>query len=203
MMRSLVALMLCVTAISADASIPLGGARKGVGGVYDMYGCLQTNDYYAVNFAAYQIDTAQKQDVRSLPQPECIDLPKAGKTQITLDLLDLDVRKKPVSMTVLREDGQVMAEVPMAIARQGVVSAMVDFKTTGKFEVILRVDDNDLKTPVDVSALRIPLTVGLVAEQQPGQRTVWGLLAVIAAIVGLLAFALPRFLKPRLSDGAG
>lgn len=202
MIRFLFAALLCAASLHVDASVPLGGNRKGVGGAYDMYGCMQTNDYYVVNFAAYQIDPAQMKNVRSLPPAECIDLPKTGKTQITLDLLDLDVRKKAVAMKILREDGQVIAEVPMAVAKQGVVSTTVDFKTNGKFEVVLYVDDTDLKTPIEVSALHIPVTVGLVAEQQPGQRSVWGLMGFIAALVGLLAYALPRFLKPKLPEPA-
>jgi hypothetical protein len=93
----------------AFASVPLGGNRKGVGGSYDMYGCMQSNDYYVVNFAAYQVNPNQANDSRSLPEAECIDLPTTGKTQIAIDLLDLDVRKKPVALKILREDGQPIA----------------------------------------------------------------------------------------------
>ena len=90
----------------AGASVPLGGNRKGNGGSYDLYGCMQSNDYYVVNFAAYQLDPSQAKDSKTLPQAECIDLPMTGKTQISIDILDLDVRKKPVALKILREEGK-------------------------------------------------------------------------------------------------
>ncbi len=82
----------------ADASVPLGGNRKGAGGSYDMYGCMQSNDYYVVNFAAYQLGPNQAAGSKNLPEAECVDLPATGKTQVSIDLLDLDVRKKPVAL---------------------------------------------------------------------------------------------------------
>ena len=48
---------------TAGASVPLGGNRKGNGGNYDMYGCMQSNDYYVVNFAAYQLPPGQAKDL--------------------------------------------------------------------------------------------------------------------------------------------
>ena len=75
-----------------------------------MYGCMQSNDFYVINFAAYQLASGQAKDGKGLPEAECIDLPMTGKTRISVDLLDLDVRKKPVALKILREDGQVIAE---------------------------------------------------------------------------------------------
>lgn len=194
----LASMMLLITIGSVNASVPLGGNRKGVGGSYDMYGCMQSNDYYVVNFAAYQ--TAASADSKSLPVAECIDLPAAGKTQLAIDLLDMDVRKKPVALKILREDGQVMADIPMAIAKNGVISTTVDFKTAGKYQAILLVDDKDLHTPLDISALHIPLTVALVTEQSAGGNSLWVLTIALGVLVAGAAYFVPRWLKPKSAE---
>ncbi|WP_347987666.1 hypothetical protein [Methylomonas sp. AM2-LC] len=188
--------LLFITIGQAGASVPLGGNRKGNGGSYDMYGCMQSNDYYVVNFAAYQLDPSQAKDSKSLPVAECIDLPMTGKTQISIDLLDLDVRKKPVALKILREDGQTVAELPMAIVKQGVLSTTVDFKTSGKYLAVLTVDDTDLHTLPEVSALHIPLTVALVTEPSGGQNSLL-ILFIIGIIVAGSAYFVPRLLKPQ------
>lgn len=198
--------LLCILLIAAleqvSASVPLGGNRKGAGGTYDMYGCMLSNDYYAVNFAAYQLEPGQSKDGKSLPQAECVDLPTTGKTQIAIDLLDLDVRKKPVALKVLREDGQTIAERPMAVAKQGVLSTTVDFTSAGKYQVVLTVDDADLHTPLDISALHIPVTVALLSEYSGSGNALWILLAILAVIVAAAAYYVPRLLKPDPAESA-
>lgn len=201
--RSLLIFTILIAVVSqAYASVPLGGNRKGVGGSYDMYGCMQTNDYYAVNFAAYQISPDQVKDSRSLPEAECIDLPKIGNTQIAIDLLDLDVRKKPVALKILQEDGKAIAELPMAVVKQGVLSTTVDFKAAGKYQAVLTVDDKDLHTPLSVSALHIPISVGLVAEPTGGQNGWLILLLILGLLVAVAAYFVPRLLKPETVESA-
>lgn len=200
--RAFLILTLLVIVSQAYASVPLGGNRKGAGGSYDMYGCMQTNDYYVVNFAAYQVTPNQAKDSKSLPEAECIDLPSTGKTQIAIDLLDLDVRKKPVALKILREDGQTVAELPMAIVKQGVLSTMVDFKDAGKYQAVLTVDDADLHTPLEVSALHIAITVALVTEQSGGQNGLLILFSFSGLIVAVAAYFVPRLLKPQSAESA-
>lgn len=192
--------LLFVVIGQAYASVPLGGNRKGAGGSYDMYGCMQTNDYYVVNFAAYQVAPNQAKDSKSLPEAECIDLPATGKTQVSIDLLDLDVRKKPVALKILREDGQTIAELPMAVVKQGVLSTTVDFKTAGKYQTVLTVDDTDLHTPFAVSALHIPITVALVTEQPGGQNGLLILFIVIGILIAVSVYFVPRLLKPHSAE---
>lgn len=199
---SLLFILLMAVTSQAGASVPLGGNRKGTGGSYDMYGCMLSNDYYVVNFAAYQFDPSQAKDSKSLPQAECVDLPATGKTQISIDLLDLDVRKKPVALKILSEDGQTIAELPMAVVKQGVLSTTVDFKAAGKYQAVLLVDDKDLHTPLEISALHMPLTVGLAVEQSGSGNGLLILLAIIAALAGAAAYFLPRLLKPQAAETA-
>lgn len=186
----------------AVASVPLGGNRKGTGGNYDMYGCMLSNDYYVVNFAAYQYDPNQAKDAKSLPQAECVDLPTTGKTQISIDLLDMDIRKKPVALKIMREDGQTLAELPMAVVKQGVLSTTVDFKAAGKYQALLTVEDSDLRMPLDVTELHIPITVALISETSGAGNGLMILLAVIAVVVALSAYYLPRLLKPKTIENA-
>lgn len=196
-------ILLLAVAAESLASVPLGGNRKGAGGSYDMYGCMLSNDYYVVNFAAYQYDPSQGKDNRNLPQAECVDLPATGKTQISIDLLDMDVRKKPVALKILREDGQIIAELPMALAKQGVLSMSVDFKTPGKYQAVLTVNDTDLHTPPDISALHMPLTVALAVEQAGDSgNALLVLFAIIGLIIAASAYFLPRLLKPRSIESA-
>lgn len=196
-------LMLCLLVLEIDpvaASVPLGGNRKGVGGSYDMYGCMHSNDYYVVNFAAYQIDPNRAKDGSPLPQAECTELPATGKTQLSIDLLDLDVRKKPVALKVLREDGQSIAELPMGVVKQGVLSVNVDFKTAGKYQAVISVDDADLHTAPEISALHIPISVALVTAESTAQKSLLPLFAVIGLIIAALAYAMPKLLKPEIGE---
>ncbi|CAD6880975.1 hypothetical protein [Methylomonas albis] len=197
-----VVLLLCSCVWQASASVPLGGNRKGVGGAFDMYGCMQSNDYYVVNFAAYQFDPTQAKDTKTLPTAECIDIPLVGKTQLTLDLLDRDVRKKQVALKILREDGQTIAALPMAVAKQGVISVSVDFKTPGKYQAVLTVMDTDLNMAPEISALQIPLTVALVVEQSASEKPLWIFFLVIGLLVAGLAYFLPRLLTAKPADAA-
>ncbi|MCQ8103872.1 hypothetical protein NP590_07130 [Methylomonas sp. SURF-2] len=180
---------------AADASVPLGGNRKGVGGSYDMYGCMQSNDYYVVNFAAYQLDSDRAAGAGNLPEAECVDIPATGKTQVAIDLLDLDLRKKPVGLKILREDGQPLVELPMAVVKQGVLSTTVDFKAPGNYRAVLTVDDTDLHTQPEVSALHIPLTVALASGQSGEKNGLLVLFVIIGSLVAALAYFLPRLLK--------
>jgi hypothetical protein len=199
--RTLFTIVLLVAAIAqAYASVPLGANRKGVGGSYDMYGCMHTNDYYVVNFAAYQLGPNQTLDPKNLPVAECTDIPNTGKTQISIDLLDLDVRKKNVALKILREDGQAIAVLPMARAKQGVLSLTADFTSPGKYQAVVSVDDTDLHTQSDISALHIPLTVALASEQTGGSRGLWILLAIVGVVVLASAYYVPRLLAPQANE---
>jgi hypothetical protein len=198
----LTSMLLLATIGQAVASVPLGGNRKGAGGSYDMYGCMQSNDYYVVNFAAYQLDPSQAKDSKSLPQAECIDLPMTGQTQISIDLLDLDLRKKPVALKILSEDGKTIDELPMAVVKHGVLSMAMDFKAAGKYQAVLSVEDNDLHTPPDVSALHIPLTVALASEQSGGGSGLLILFVIIGVIVAASAYFVPRLLKQPAEETA-
>lgn len=190
--------LLLVSSI-ATASIPLT-KRAGSGGKMDMYGCMQSNDYYIANFAAYQgqSDASQPKNEQTLLTALCQELPVVGPAQISVDLLDRDVRHKPVTIKVLDSNNKVLLETPPAVAKQGVLTANVNFPAAGHYQVVLIVDDDELKIAPEIGALHIPLTVALAV---PGASASIGSLGVI--ILGILALALvfgwlmPRLLKPQ------
>lgn len=186
---------LCLFQADAECSVPLGAPKKAAGGKRDMFGCLQANDYYVANFAAYQIDPQKLKETKALPEAECVDLPLAGPTQIAVDMLDRDVRHKEVALRVLRADGQVVTETPPTVAKQGVVSAQVDFKAPGKYEVRVLVKDADLNIPPETSALRIPLSVALAPDIPAPKGGLTVFFVSIGALVGGIAWLLPRLLK--------
>jgi len=202
MFRTLSAACLTLLLIAqSQASVPLGGNRKGVGGSYDLYGCMHSNDYYVVNFAAYQLAPDQAQNGKSLPEAECTDIPTTGNTQISIDLLDLDVRKKPVGLKILGEDGTTIADVPMAVFKQGVLSVTANLKTAGNYQAVLSVDDTDLRLPLQTTALHIPLTVAVVTEQSGGKKGLTLVFVSLGILIAVLAYGLPRLLKPASVNG--
>jgi hypothetical protein len=120
-LKILSALVLLVASLSqALASIPFGAGRKTATGTVEMYGCLQANDYYIVNFAAYPVGaTKAKKPVAA----ECVNISATGETIIALDLLDRDLRHKKISLKVFGGNGQVLHETPFDVPKQGVVAS--------------------------------------------------------------------------------
>lgn len=182
----------------ALASVPLGAPRKTVGGKADVYGCMQSNEYYIANFAAYQPDPSRPGGGRTIPEPECVELPRIGKTQISVDMLDRDVRRKAVAMKITAADGRVLGETPMAVAKRGVLATEVNFPSPGQYQVTLYVNDTDLNLPPETGALRIPLAVAVAPADKPAPK---GGLTFLFVALGLLVagagWLTPRLLKPQ------
>jgi hypothetical protein len=180
-----------------SASIPLA-PRMGAGGKMDMFGCMHTNDYYIANFAAYQSDPSQPKNAKMLIEPLCQEIPKVGETQITVDMLDRDVRHKPVTVRVFDSAQQQIAELPTVVAKQGYISGSVNFPKAGNYDLAIFVDDQDLNIPAAKSALHIPLTVALVVPGPSASLSsiAWIILGVLL-VVGLLGVLLPKMLKPQ------
>jgi len=187
--------LLMVSSI-ATASVPLA-KRTGAGGKMDMYGCMQSNDYYIANFAAYQGDLQQPKNESALLTALCEELPAVGSTQISIDLLDRDVRRKPVTIKVLDSNAKVILETPPTVPKQGVLTANVNFPVPGHYQVVLYIDDNELKVAPDIGALHIPLTVALVT---PGTSASMSNLSIIVLAILVIALVfgwlMPRWLKP-------
>ncbi|MEQ1530895.1 MAG: hypothetical protein ABL925_16385 [Methylococcales bacterium] len=189
------ALPLLLASSVAMASVPLA-PRVGAGGKMDMYGCMQSNEYYIANFAAYQRDPQQPPSEKTLQTALCQEIPSAGATQVTVDLLDRDVRNKPVVLKVLDSTGKVLAETPATVAKQGVITVNADFPRAGNYEAVVYVDDTDMHVAQATSALHIPLSVALVTAGPSASIT--NLLLIVLGVGGGalgLGKLLPRILK--------
>lgn len=186
--------LLLITNLS-HASIPLA-ARMGAGGKMDMFGCMLSNDFYIANFAAYQADPQQPKNAKVMPQPLCQEIPKTGETQITVDMLDRDVRQKAVTLKVFNSDKHLLSETPTKVLKQGYISTSVNFPKAGHYDLAVYVDDQDLKIAPEVGALHIPLTVAVFVPAPSASIT--DFLMIIGGI-GVLALGLgvvvPKFLK--------
>jgi hypothetical protein len=165
------------------ASMPLA-PRAGSGGKMDMYGCMQSNEYYIANFAAYHSDPQQPKNEKTLLTALCQEIPSTGATQITVDLLDRDVRNKPVVVKVLDAAGKVLAETSPTVAKQGVVTVNANFPVAGNYETVVFVDDSDMHVNQLTSALHIPLTVALVTAGSSAS-----LLNILMIVLGIAVFA--------------
>jgi hypothetical protein len=179
----------------ASASIPLA-PRMGAGGKMDMFGCMLSNDFYIANFAAYQTDPQQPKNAKVMQVPLCQEIPKAGNTQITVDMLDRDVRQKAVTLKVFNSDKQLLAETPAKVLKQGYISTSVNFPKPGYYDLVAYVNDQDLKIAPELSALHIPLTVAIVV---PGPSASLGNFLTIVLGIGAFALGLgvlvPRLMK--------
>lgn len=185
-------MLLVASFTQAFASIPLGAGRKTATGTVEMYGCLQANDYYIINFAAYPVAaTKSKKPVVA----ECVNLSATGKTIISLDLLDRDLRHKKIAIEIIDGNGQVLQETPFDIPKQGVATAQVDFSKAGNYKVVLQVEDQDTKVDKNLSALHIPVTVAMPSAEPAARNTMTGFFALIVLLIIGFAVAIPRLLK--------
>lgn len=201
MIRFLILIFLGLSELQlACASVPLGVARKGTDGHYTLYGCLHTNDYYSANFAAYQVEGPL--NPKKLPTPECVDLPKIGKTQISIDMLDQDIRKKRVGLKIVGAEKRIVTEVPLNLAKQGVIATEVNFPTPGHYRAIVTVEDIDLNMPLTATALEIPLTVALDIASPAATNTMRGMFMVLGLLILACAVLVPRLLKSSPTPGA-
>jgi hypothetical protein len=190
----LMGLLLLVSDI-ASASVPLA-PRKNAIGKMDMFGCMQSNAFYIVNFASYQTDPQTPGAKQASTSVFCQNLPASGPTQLTVDLLDRDVRHKPVWIKVFNADKQPLFETPKVVAKQGVITATLDFPIPAIYDLVVYVDDNDLNIAPDIGALHIPLYAGVSPPEQPTSGLpVIAFLVITAIAVIVLGWYLPRKLK--------
>lgn len=129
--------------------------------------CLVGNDFYAVNFTAIQ--EGRQQGERSDFTKYCQIIPAVGKTYLSIDLLDRDIRKIPVALRVVREefneeDGRppqelgTLAEIPAKLYNNGTADIAADIKQPGHYALIATIG-NDAVSEDD--RLRIPFTVAV------------------------------------------
>lgn len=188
------ALVLLLITQSVLASVPLA-PRMGANGKMDMFGCMLSNDYYIVNFAAYQMTKQQKTDKKPIV-PQCQDLAFIGDTQLAVDLLDRDVRRKTVWIKVFDAQQKLIAETAPQVPKQAVLTINVNFPHQGQYDAVVYVQDDDLNTKPEDSALHIPLMVATIAAGEPASAGNFLIVAlVIIAIALVLGVVMTRTFK--------
>ena len=131
----------------------------------------------------------------------CEDLPYLGNAQITIDLLDRDVRRKPVWLKVFYSKKNLIAQTEPKIEKQGVLTTTVNFEKQGKYDVVLYIEDANLNTAPETSALHIPLIVAMTVAGEP--QSAGGFLKIALIVVAFafgIGFFVNRQLKPKTEN---
>jgi len=130
-------------------------------------GCLVGNDFYAVHFTAIQ--EGRQQGERTDFTKYCQEVPAVGKTYLSIDLLDRDVRKTPIALKVIEEefseDGgrppkeiRVLNESAAKIYSNGVADIPANINQPGHYALVATIGEDAVS---EDDHLRIPFTVGL------------------------------------------
>lgn len=158
------------TALAALALTPQAAtAAKDARAAYSQsnMGCLVGNDFYAVHFTAIQ--EGRQKGERTDFAKYCQEIPTVGKTYLSIDLLDRDVRKTPITLKVVEEefnedDGRppkvlrTITELPGKIYNNGVADIAADLPQPGHYALIASIGEEALS---EDDHLRIPFTVAI------------------------------------------
>ncbi len=172
--------------------------------------CLVGNDFYAVNFTAIQ--EGRNQGGRNNFEKYCQEIPSLGKTYLSIDLLDRDVRKMPIALRVVEEefsedDGRppkekrILARSPAKLYPNGTADIPADIAQPGHYALIATIGEEAIS---EDDRLRIPFTVAL----QGAAKVNWlgrftGVLVI--AFFGTttwIGFRAYRAYHPKKADGA-
>ena len=105
----------------------------------DIDPCAQKVGPYSIHFTAYQPQTDPSGEY-------CEDVPKAGNTILVFDLVDQELRGKPVAIRVVEAangaESRTVLEIPPQVYPTGVVNAEADFDPPGKYLAIITVQES-------------------------------------------------------------
>lgn len=167
-------------------------------------GCLVTNDFYAVHFSALQ--EGRNPNERTEFVKYCQEIPSVGKTYLSIDLLDRDVRKTPVALKVVEEsyssDGQAprevrtLVEVPARVYKNGTADTQVAITEPGHYALIATIGEEAVS---EDDQLRVPFSVGIAPAPQIHQyfgKITGALVALFFAVMGVIGFRAFRSYRP-------
>jgi hypothetical protein len=160
--------------------------------------CVITTDFYAVHFTAYQapLEPGESSDKKTLFQPYCQVLPASGKTFITIDLLDRDVRKTPVAVRIAKEitggGSNTLVDLPPKVYPTGVVEVAADLPRRGQYSVTLAVGE----AMATEDTITIPLRVS--TSSPVSMDTAYAVLFIIG--IGSVAYVIWRYLSKRRAE---
>lgn len=157
--------------------------------------CLAANDFYAVHFTALQEGRHEGEQTDFIKY--CREIPKPGKTYLTLDLLDRDARRMPVSLRVVEEDlgedgrlakeKRTLVETLPTVYKSGTAEIQANITEPGHYAVIAVFGENDGFISED-DRLRIPFSVGIASPNQPNRWPGAIFALVIAILLSVMAW---------------
>ncbi len=150
--------------------------------------CVVTTDFYIVHFTAYQEPAdADRNDRLKAFSPYCQDLPRTGKSYLTVDMLDADVKDTPISVRVVAivedKSAREIAVLPAKTYKTGIVEVVADLAEAGEYLLELKVGSG----ASDDESLRIPLRVALHPPLRERAALLVLGLGVFVGIVALIA----------------
>jgi len=190
-----IALSVLAMAHMPEAAAAARNGKDGYSG--SNMGCLVGNDFYAVHFTAIQ-EGVQKGETTAFAK-YCQEVPAVGKTYLSIDLLDRDVRKIPIALKVVEEefnedDGRppkvirTLNEAPAKIYGNGVADIPASITQPGHYALIATVGGEAVS---EDDRLRIPFTVAI----EGGAAVNW--LGRITGAIVLMFFGVMLFIGIR------
>ena len=199
----LAALLALFVLVSASEAFAARSGKDGYSG--SNMSCLMGNDFYAVHFSAFQPGRRAGESTDFTKY--CQEIPGVGTTYLSIDLLDRDVRKTPISLRVVEEefseDGgrppkqlRTLTEIPAKVYANGTADIQANFSQPGHYALVATIGEDAVS---EDDHLRIPFTVAL-----EGAATVNWLGRITGAIVllffgtiGVIAFRTWRAYRPK------
>ncbi|QFY43393.1 hypothetical protein F6R98_12855 [Candidatus Methylospira mobilis] len=197
--------VLCANAANAPRD-PMNNGRQAYAG--SGIKCMVTNDFYAVNFTAMQEGQVKGETTPFVRY--CQEIPATGKTFLTVDLLDRDVRTTPLSLRVVEEeinDGRLpkikrtITETPAKVYKNGTAEIVADLMQAGHYALMVTIGDRDI---TEDDHLRVPFSVAL---ESPTKKSDWlgkftGFVVVLFfSIMGYIGFRTYRAYRPHKAEG--
>jgi hypothetical protein len=196
---------LCVNAATAPRDTLNNGRQAYAGSGVK---CMVTNDFYAVNFTAMQEGQVKGETTPFVKY--CQEIPATGKTFLTVDLLDRDVRTTPLTLRVVEEeilDGRlpkvkyVVTETPPKVYKNGTAEIVADLKQAGHYALMVTIGDQNVS---EDDHLRIPFSVVL---PSPSKKPDWlgkftGIVVTLFfSVMGFIGYRTWRAYRPHKADG--
>lgn len=212
-MNKKVALSSCLTAFLAfvvlASTSEAFAARSGKDGYSGSnMSCLVGNDFYAVHFSAMQ--PGRREGETTDFTKYCQEIPAVGSTFLSIDLLDRDVRKTPITLRVVEEefnedDGRppkelrTLIETPAKIYANGTADIHANISQPGHYALIATIGEEAIS---EDDHLRIPFTVGLegVAKVNWLGRITGAIVLIFFGTIGIIAYRTWRAYRPKKAN---
>lgn len=164
MLKHLMSLCFSILLLVAWTAQARAHGGEGMGGMDKMDACVQKKGHYTVHFAAYQQQYGESslgmlQEVGSEAlkrefQSYCEGVPKTGKTAITFDLLNEEMRDLPISIQIVEaeesegkghEEGHgahshAIISLPPTVYRDGSIRLVADIPTPGHYKAVMKLE---------------------------------------------------------------